>query len=197
MSNGHRLDDFRGSEAEYILYLENSLLKLRASISPPPTNSLGSANRKNISGKRIQFTPPSSRSNVGEINFIPYDCSDVRPTKRTRNGKPRWQVEMDALLNVVPKSDGWLFKRESLNLASLKDNSLAIAHLLRGSGGVDSEALDVTTLSFERENLPKKMEALLRSAHVYANLTNYFPAKAGITKTLFFGNLSLCRYVLL
>lgn len=124
-----RIDDFCGTDTEYIDYLESKICQLTATESPPsPVRSVVPEDAINDCDSDEHPTP--------SITFIEYDPhidrldhrSQSQAPKRQRI-QPRWEREMDEMLRDFPDAGNWASKREEVGLTS-SDNILKALDIL-------------------------------------------------------------------
>ncbi|KAH6661592.1 hypothetical protein B0J14DRAFT_361773 [Halenospora varia] len=107
--NGHqkRIDNFQGTDPEYIIYLETKVKQLTQACSPPssPTSVVGDEPIYNppecapVPGLRFLPYEPDSLRFVNEFGTPPRSANKPdslsRLSKRRRKSTARWQNEMD------------------------------------------------------------------------------------------------------
>ncbi|CZT53504.1 uncharacterized protein RSE6_15114 [Rhynchosporium secalis] len=124
-----RVDDFCGTDTEYIDYLESKICQLTATEPlPSPVRSVVPEDAINDCDSDEHPTP--------SITFIEYDPqidrldhpSQSQAPKRQRI-QPRWEREMDEMLRDFPDAGNWASKREEVGLTS-SDNILKALDIL-------------------------------------------------------------------
>jgi hypothetical protein len=152
MHSKHWIDDFKGSEDEYIKYLERLVLdsrcQIQQSILRPPNPSFNSlaesqvpANLsaplpENTSRKTLDqnfneksLTSDSTVRNK-ELKFVEYDATQ----ERVRNERPPWHAEMDGVLDSIPDASSWMAQRKKeLGVYSSTQNHPILATVLAHS----------------------------------------------------------------
>jgi hypothetical protein len=130
-----KIDDFIGTDSEYIVYLERKVRHLIAhpgSLSPPP--SFDGNNDFDI----IEYDPVSSTQDASK---------SLRPAKRQRTqDKGRWEGEMDAMLRDINDEDLAL-KRKSVGLSSSPDILMALDLIIDGKRPPTERVANDTHLS--------------------------------------------------
>ena len=90
-----RIDNFQGSDSEYIIYLERKVTQLTRPHSPPS----------------------SPQADVGDkLRFVPFEPGTLATCGKTTPN--RWQNEMDKMLGSFPGDGDWSSKRESTGLST-------------------------------------------------------------------------------
>ena len=110
MLSQRRINDFQGTDSEYIIYLESIVLSrpVIPILSPPSPRS----------DVRDEATDNSDRdeASASSIWFIPYEPEtneeSLRPAKRQRT-QQRWEREMDEMLPASLNSQDWSLRRKN------------------------------------------------------------------------------------
>jgi len=116
MTSRGRIDDFPGTDSEYITYLE-AIVRQAIPTRPPPSPPRSVIHYEAFNEPDSDEAPPNS------IKFILYDPEtnedDLPSTKRQRI-QPRWEHEMDSMLHDLSGSD-WSSERKGVGLFSSAD----------------------------------------------------------------------------
>lgn len=139
-----RLYQFKGSDADYISFLERTLVETSIyfctnGVADPPSDPLPITTT--ASGVSADLLParPALGNQKGEtqpgLQIVQYDPSRVasRPC-----ATPRWQQELDRLLVEIPDVDSWETRRAKVNL---KDNRKVIRMLLNDCASSEDMSL--------------------------------------------------------
>lgn len=142
MTSQRRIDDFRGTDSEYIAYLESIVRQAIATQHPPPSPSRSAVRREASNDSDGEEAPRNS------IEFIPYepetDGDDSRPAKKQR-GQPRWEHEMDNMLHDLNDPD-WSSVRKAVGLSSSNDILAAFDILIGTKSSIERPTNTDTSL---------------------------------------------------
>ena len=125
MNRRRRIDNFQGTDIEYIGYLESKVAQLSnlrpAPDSPPsPTPSHEGVNEES--------------DNDAAVTFIEFDPSTLpRLAKRRRTTSLRWRIEMGEMLREISDMRDWSLKRASVGLSSSSDLLSAFDMIIHGT----------------------------------------------------------------
>jgi hypothetical protein len=164
-----RLDNFAGSDEQYVDYLEIQVLNYRNPHYP------------------LQITPPHSptlESQACQLEFSQFDPLTIPSTKKPR----QWEKEIDTYLADVPPITLWERRRQSLELVWNHDIGFVLATLLNG---------DIPNRTFAPQDTSPVIcsSPLLQRAHTFAISTNHMQKKSKLLtnichfRGLLFGSL--------
>lgn len=121
MESTNRLFPFKGSDAEYIKYLESMLLEVRY-----PGNS-----SSRPSCHQIALTPSSGQSNFINLSkeTFPQKSSQGKLSKPPQK-VAQWELELQRFLSSVPSAQNWNDARAITGFATEDRNKLAIQIML-------------------------------------------------------------------
>lgn len=149
MSSQGRIDDFHGTDAEYIAYLESKVQQLTGGARPPsPATSEGRKEAINQSDSEVD----SGNSTLIIEHYDPQLYDIVRPTKRPRT-ELRWMTEMEYMLRDI--SSDWSRRRKEVGLSSQMGILNAFDMIISGAelstvtstaGDARRDAVDAATL---------------------------------------------------
>ncbi|OBT59274.1 hypothetical protein VE04_00369 [Pseudogymnoascus sp. 24MN13] len=163
MTSRTRIDQFDGTDSEYIAYLESKVLQLSIIRCPPPPHSKAhqlttnhspppsppsevrelTTNRSSPSLSRSEVRDEAIDGSDGDevlfdtleiILYNPSQDSSHNPAKKRQRIQTRWEHEMDGMLSDIPKSKDWSPKRESVGLASSAKILVALDVIIHGRG---------------------------------------------------------------
>lgn len=115
-----RIDNFTGTEEQYIQYLERTVLSLRKSCStpspspatsplntsaahlPPPDSSATGSLRRRGSAASQSDTSNSEQ----ELQIVQWNPTSPKP-KRKKTVSPYWKKVANALVNKTPREEDW------------------------------------------------------------------------------------------
>ncbi|KAI2791698.1 hypothetical protein POX_c04567 [Penicillium oxalicum] len=139
MESTDRLFPFKGSDSEYIKYLESMLLEVRPSGHPSSRPS----------SHQIALTPRSGQSNFVNLsqNSFPPKSTKGKISKPSQK-VPQWELELRRFLSSVPSARNWTKARETTGFATVDRNRLAIQILL------GRPASSVPSFSFQDSDTP-------------------------------------------
>lgn len=112
-----RLDNFLGSDEQYVFYLEMELLRCREHLS-------------NLFYSRVTPPPsPTAEAQTCQLEISQFNPSTISPAKKV----PQWRGEMDKFLADIPPIALWEESRGSLGLIS-PDSMVHVLATLLGVG---------------------------------------------------------------
>ena len=126
MSSHGRIDNFHGTDADYIIYLELKVQRLIGGARPPsPATSEGRTEHQSDGGVVSDNSP---------LTFEQYDPQQhvvARPAKRQRTAS-RWATEMEEMLQKI--SSDWSGRRKEVALSSPTEILHAFDMIIFGAG---------------------------------------------------------------
>ncbi|CZT13617.1 uncharacterized protein RAG0_17119 [Rhynchosporium agropyri] len=141
MGSRKRINNFCGTDAEYIEYLESKVCQLSAIESPPsPARSVVREDAINNcdSGKHPTTT-------LAFIEYDPHtdgiDRPSQSPASKRQRTQPRWEREMDEMLRDFPDTRNWASKRKEVGLTSADSILRAFDILIHGKESQTEAAL--------------------------------------------------------
>lgn len=147
MEATERLFPFKGSDAEYIKYLESMILEDRNSRHPSSCPSHHQPAHQ--TAHQTALVPRSGHSNfinLSESSFL----HNSREGKLSESSQkvPQWQSELNRFLSSVPLAQDWSAARETTGFATVERNRLAIQIML------GRPAISVPNLNFQDVDEP-------------------------------------------
>lgn len=224
MAGRHRLDRFKGSNSEYILYLERQLIEARrlvvqfkstprplespesrpqGSLDQPPDNAVGdNSNDDAISAptntpeNHVANTPQghSTSQHLQANDGLEFIPYSVTRVKPCKETAP-WREELLCFLSNIPVAGLWPIKREELHLSSVRINQYVLTELF-----IDPRIFGLLADKLSPFYLSLFPNAILRSLSVYAQKVKTSRPQAKSPVQLFqFSDLvfvSMCKVTL-
>ncbi|KAM3066224.1 hypothetical protein ACMFMG_012128 [Clarireedia jacksonii] len=194
-----RVDHFRGTDIEYIEYLENKLSKLT---TPQIDRCRVCAVQLTQSVHSPPISPPSNvrkRARTDDI-FIPYvppPSSAITQEPVAKKQLLRWQYDMDKMLNDIPSADDWSSKRDMVGLSSSIDILRAFDMIIDGT---KTPAVPLVANPYLPTDSHSSSDVLLRLASDYARTTSLLAVEKSFTTQIVLFRLlvfvSLCCVLL-
>ena len=114
-----RVDTFRGTNREYISYLEEQVLTLRQRLKVSPCPDATTRSTDNAVWAAEETGPVQRQQQPYSDAFAEaMDIPDERAAKRTRKHEPRWMQNAKALIAQTPTAVSW---SESLRTQGIHD----------------------------------------------------------------------------
>ena len=136
-----RLDDFAGSDRDYISYLEQLVTTLKTQLSVPDSRSESIANSTAHELPRslpqLRSGVDSNEDNIQIIQYVP----DPFDRKRRRSGDPAWLQNAKALIKDTPKAENWSRALKQKGLHEVMASGKALTYLLDTSVQADISAV--------------------------------------------------------
>lgn len=193
-----RLDEFNGSDLEYVAYLEQTIIQLRQQIqvhsffagknivslpSSPP------ASETSESGHQAPANSSDSHSPLQIIHFEPKS----HQAKRRRCEAPSWMRCAKALIEETPKAQHWDDALMQNGIFDIMTTNGAVTHLLDTSFEPNSSALTTVPVGIENETVLDYVKAYARATATRARRASVALALANFQKFLV---LSSCAVLL-
>lgn len=154
-----RIDDFNGSEQEYVTYLEGEISRLRG------LQRLSRCTALPWTEQAQSSTVASRQKRNTELQQ--FDTSETRPchhpAKRSKNSAPTWKKNSAQLLKRTPLAENWWSSLRSEGIYEVMCNGTAVAFLLGDNSNPPVAQGTVTKASVAGDDL-----ALLRHVALHA-----------------------------
>lgn len=204
---GRRVDDFEGSNKEYVEYLETQVLLARRQLESvrPPTppkspvrQSVVSPENTSVAEPRTSHecpeaqTTPDGKINGTQFTFVAHAIPQTFVKEKASNETPGWHAELNVMLADIPLAALWKERRVRVEMSSSVQNHSVLTTLLGGSLNFNSLADYATHIRSPTSDL----EILLKHADVYGHATReaqklaQFATTIGVFQELIF--VSLC-----
>ncbi|KAK5697780.1 hypothetical protein LTR17_023812 [Elasticomyces elasticus] len=126
-----RLDNFQGTEDQYIAYLEERIVTLQRDCRCSATvqqNARGENVCETITSAGLSHTSPSwaKRSSLSIQAWSP----PILQAKRPRNENPTWRRHATELVKDIPTGKAWRQAMEQRGIYEAMNTGAAVAHLL-------------------------------------------------------------------